>query len=147
VRFLDRLGLYGTKLLDGAASPDGPLDAAWTSVFWASGAMSATAADLARWGDNLYAGRLIAEAGLDQMATFNDHEYGLGAQRIRIGRFEGIGHTGLLNTYTSLLVHLPTENVTIALLVNRSDVNLAGMLTARPGDGPSLLRLAIDGDR
>ena len=143
-RFLDPLGLYGTSVLDGAAAPNGPLDAAWTSVFWASGAMSATAADLARWGDALYVGSVLTEDARAEMAAFNDHEYGLGAQHIRIGRFEGIGHTGLLNTYTSLLVHLPDEGVTIALLVNRSDVNLAGMLTARPvGGGPSLLRLAL----
>jgi D-alanyl-D-alanine carboxypeptidase len=146
-RFLDTLGLYGTSVLDGAAAPDGPLDTAWTSVFWASGAMSATAADLARWGDALYAGTVLPDAGRAEMGAFNDHEYGLGSQHIRIGRFEGIGHTGLLNTYTSLLVHLPDEDVTIALLVNRSDVNLAGMLTARPAGGPSLLRLAIGGDR
>lgn len=146
-RFLGPLGLDGTHVLDGSATPDGLLDAAWTTVFWASGAMSASAADLARWGDALYAGAVLPDAGRAEMAAFNDHEYGLGSQRIRIGQFEGIGHTGLLNTYTTLLVHLPRENVTVALLVNRSDVDLAGMLTARPGDGPSLLRLAIGDDR
>ena len=55
------------------------------------------------------------------------------------------GHTGLLNTYTTLLLHLPRDDVTIAMLVNRTNVDLLGMIRQRPaGGGPSLLRLAID---
>jgi hypothetical protein len=42
------------------------------------------------------------------------------------------------------MLHLPEDDVTIALLVNRTGVDLPGMLMERPaGDGPSLLRLAI----
>ena len=54
----------------------------------------------------------------------------------------GYGHTGLLNTYTTLLWHFPSENVTIALEVNRSDVDLGGMIVAEPSGGPSLFELA-----
>ena len=43
------------------------------------------------------------------------------------------GHTGMLKTYTSLLLYLPTQNVTLALLVNRTHVDLGGMLAAKPG--------------
>ena len=54
------------------------------------------------------------------------------------------GHTGLLNTYTTLLLHLPGDDVTIAMLVNRTNVDLLSMIRQRPaGGGPSLLSLAI----
>ena len=48
----------------------------------------------------------------------------------------------MLKTYTSLLLYLPTQNVTLSLLVNRTHVDLGGMLAAKPGAGPSLLELA-----
>ena len=47
----------------------------------------------------------------------------------------------MLNTYTTLLVYLPKQDVTVALLVNRTEVDLGGMLAARPPGGPSLLEL------
>jgi CubicO group peptidase (beta-lactamase class C family) len=105
--------------------------------------MSASAADLARWGDALYDGPVLSDAARSQMLRFNDNDYGLGVQRIDLGRVKGYGHTGLLNTYTTLMLHVPEEQVTLALLVNRADVNLAGLLFATPrGGGPSLLELA-----
>ncbi|HEX2883987.1 MAG TPA: hypothetical protein VHQ42_05380, partial [Candidatus Limnocylindria bacterium] len=71
-------------------------------------------------------------------------DYGLGVQRIELpDEVVGFGHTGLLKTFTTLLVHLPEQRVTVALLVNRSHVDLGGMLDADPtGSGPSLLELA-----
>jgi hypothetical protein len=47
----------------------------------------------------------------------------------------------MLNTYTTLLAYLPEPNVTVALLVNRTQVDLVGMLAARPPGGKSLLDL------
>lgn len=143
-RFLAPLGLEATRMLS-ATDVDGPLAPAWATIFWASGAMSASAPDLARWGDALYGGGVLAPESRSAMLRVNDDDYGLGVQRIELPRRTGYGHTGLLNTYTTLLLHLPADDVTIALMVNRSHVDLPGMLMERPaGDGPSLLRLAID---
>ena len=141
-RFFGPLDLEGTRILTGAAGD--PLQPAWTSIFWASGAMAAPAADLARWGDALYTDGILDDASRASMLKVNDDDYGLGLQRIEIGDLEGVGHTGLLNTYTTLLLHLPEEEVTLALLVNRSHVDLGAMLQAEPRDGPSLLELALD---
>ncbi|MGQ0607487.1 MAG: serine hydrolase [Chloroflexota bacterium] len=140
-RFLDPLGLDDTRLLTGAADDGGPLSPAWATIFWSSGAMSASAEDLARWGDALYGDEVLSEASRDEMIELNSHDYGLGLQRIELPGALGYGHTGLLNTYTTLLVHLPEDDLTIALLVNRSHVDLAGMLAAEPPNGPSLLEL------
>ncbi len=141
-RFLEPFDLRTAGLLDGTVG--GPLEPAWTSIFWGSGTMASSAADLARWGDALYAGSVLQPATRTRMLDFNDHDYGYGAQKVEVGESAGYGHTGLLNTYTTLLFHLPEEHVTLALLVNRSHVDLAGMLQAEPGDGPSLLELALD---
>lgn len=141
-RFLGPLSLGATSVLDGG-QVGSPLDEAWTSIFWGSGAMAASAEDLARWGDALYGGDLLSAGSQAAMLDFNSHDYGLGVQRIEVGDLEGYGHTGLLNTYTTLLFHAPAERVTVALLVNRSHVDLGGMLTAEPPGGPSLLELAL----
>lgn len=141
-RFVSPLGLDGTRLLAGIAGD--PLEPAWTSIFWASGAMVAPAADLARWGDALYTDGVLSVDLRAEMMRVNDDDYGLGLQRIEVGELEGIGHTGLLNTYTTLLFHVPEDDVTLALLVNRSHVDLGAMLQAEPRDGPSLLDLALD---
>jgi D-alanyl-D-alanine carboxypeptidase len=140
-RFLAPLELAGTRTLTGVAGD--PLEPAWTTIFWASGAMAAPAADLARWGDALYGDGLLGEPSRSAMLDVNDHDYGLGVQRLKVGRVKGYGHTGLLNTYTTLLFHVPREDVTIALLVNRSHVELGAMLKAEPRRGPSLLELAL----
>lgn len=140
-RFLTPLGLETTHVLDGTLG--GPLEPAWTSIFWASGAMASSAADLARWGDALYSGTVLNRTTRRAMLDLNSHDYGLGVQLVEVDGQSGYGHTGLLNTYTTLLYHLPAEHVTLALLVNRSHVDLGGMLTAEPPDGPSLLELAL----
>ncbi len=142
-RYLGPLGLESTRVLS-AERPE-PLSAAWATVFWASGAMASSAADLARWGDALYAGGVLEPAMREAMLSFNADDYGLGAQRIEISGRVGVGHTGLLDTYTTLLLHLPDDGVTIAMLVDRPRAPLAAMLSARPaGGGPSLWELSLE---
>ena len=140
-RFFTPLRLDSARVLTGEADDGGPLEPAWATIFWASGAMAASAADLARWGDALYGDGLLTEASRAEMMKLNADDYGLGVQRIEVPGAVGYGHTGMLKTFTSLLLYLPEENVTLSLLVNRTHVDLAGMLGARAGDGPSLLEL------
>jgi D-alanyl-D-alanine carboxypeptidase len=140
-RFLGPLGLSHTRLLSGAPDDGGPLSPAWATIFWASGAMTASAADLARWGDALYDGAVLSDASDEAMIKLNRDDYGLGSQRIEVPGATGYGHTGMLNTYTTMLLYLPKQDVTVTLLVNRTEVDLGGMLAARPPGGPSLLEL------
>jgi D-alanyl-D-alanine carboxypeptidase len=140
-RFLAPLGLTATRML--SVDDPAPLTPAWATIFRGSGAMTASAADLARWGDALYAGDILGDATRGEMLAFNADDYGLGAQRIEVAGRSGVGHTGLLDDYTSLLLHLPAEGITIALLVDAPRAPLGAMLTAvPPGGGPSLLELA-----
>ena len=148
-RFLDPLDLGSTRMLSGN-DPSSPLAPAWATIFWASGAMTSSAADLARWGDALYDDDMPQHALLDRstsraMFRVNRDDYGLGVKRFELSPRVGYGHTGLLNTYTTLLLHLPADDITIAMLVNRTNVDLLSMIRQRPaGGGPSLLKLALD---
>ncbi len=140
-RFFRPLGLRSASIITARAGRNSPLEPAWATIFWASGAMSASATDLARWGDALYGDVVLGEASRAEMMKLNADDYGLGVQRIEVAGAVGHGHTGMLKTYTSLLLHLPEQNVTLVLLVNRTHVDLAGMLAATPPSGPSLLEL------
>lgn len=140
-RFFTPLGLGTTRVLTGESMGIDSLEPAWATIFWASGAMEASAADLAFWGDALYGETLLSEASRAEMMKLNADNYGLGVQRIEVPGAVGHGHTGMLKTYTSLLLHLPTQDVTLVLLVNRTHVDLAGMLASHPPNGPSLLEL------
>lgn len=141
-RFFRPLGLEATRLLT-PADP-GSLSAGWATIFWASGGMESSAADLARWGDALYAGEILDAPMRAAMLDVNGSGYGLGVQQLSLAGVEGVGHTGLLDTYTALLLHLPAERMTLALLVDRPEAPLSSMLTAQPGSGgPSLLDLAL----
>ena len=141
-RLFHPLGLGTARVVTASDGPDSPLEPAWATIFWASGAMVSSATDLARWGDALYGGDVLSEGSRAAMLELNDEDYGLGVQRIEVPGAVGMGHTGMLKTYTSLLLHLPKQDVTLALLVNRTQVDLGAMLAARPPNGPSLLELA-----
>jgi D-alanyl-D-alanine carboxypeptidase len=143
-RHLDPLALDATRWLE-ATDPASPLPPAWSSIFWAAGNMASSAPDLARWGDAFVGGGVLSAGTKAEMLDVNTDDYGLGVRRLELPRRVGYGHTGLLNAYTALMLYLPKDDVTIALLVNRTGVDLPGLLMERPsGDGPSLLRLAID---
>jgi D-alanyl-D-alanine carboxypeptidase len=140
-RFFTPLDLDQTRLIS-ATEPDQALAPAWASIFWASGAMVSTTAELARWGDALYGGRILAPDSLELMLAFNGDDHGLGVQRLELAGVTGYGHTGLLHRYTTLLLHLPDERLTIALIANRARVDLAELLSAATDGGGSLLGLA-----
>lgn len=143
-RFGAPLGLTGSRLLSPTDAKAGPLEPAWTTIFRGSGAMISTAADLARWGDALYAGSVLLDGTRREMLDFNTFDHGLGVQKLTVGGLDGYGHTGLLDTYTTLLLHLPERGTTIALLVSIDDAELGSILTHRADGEPSLLDLALD---
>ncbi|HEX2765217.1 MAG TPA: serine hydrolase domain-containing protein [Candidatus Limnocylindria bacterium] len=141
-RITGPLGLDATSVLTGA--PGEALSPAWSTMFRGSGAMVSTAPDVARWGEALYAGTVLRPTQRLAMLDVNRDDYGLGVQRIEIAGVTGYGHTGLLNTNTTLLIHVPSRDLTIAMLVNRARVDLDLMLRAHPAPGePSLIDLAL----
>jgi D-alanyl-D-alanine carboxypeptidase len=135
-------GLSNTALLTPRSSARNGIAKAWTSAFWTSGAMVSTAADLATWARYLYRGGLLGPTMRLQMRTFNPHRYGLGAQYIPLGEVRAYGHSGLLYTNTSLMLYLPKQKITVAIIATSTNVNLNWALTARVNGEKSLLDLA-----
>ena len=145
-RLLDPLGLDATGVLLGAGAP--PLMApSWASAFGTSGDMYASAHDLLRWGDALYGGAVLSRRATARMLDFERHTYppgayGMGAERIKVGEVTGYGHSGLLRGFTSLLVHLPRQNVTVVLMGTTLMFDPATVLAYRAPGKPSILDLA-----
>lgn len=141
-RILEPLGLDETGLLLTKGAP--PLMMrSWASAFGTAGRMYASAHDLLAWGDALYGGRVLAPASLRQMLTFKRHNYGLGAETIHVGELTGYGHSGLLRGYTTLLVHLPEQDVTLVVMGTTLMFDPARLLTYRQDGTPSILDLAL----
>jgi D-alanyl-D-alanine carboxypeptidase len=98
---------------------------------WASGAVISTAADLARWADALYGGRVLAPASLESMLAFHFpasawggivNGYGLGTHAYGSEFVDGevaYGHAGGFDGFTSALVYLPQHETSIAVLLNQ----------------------------
>jgi D-alanyl-D-alanine carboxypeptidase len=146
-RFTGPLGLANTHLIGpGEAADTGLLDASWASAFWGSGASESTVDDLVRWGQALYGGSLLKPTTLARMTHFNKDDYGFGTQRVELSKtLVGPGHSGLLGTYTTLLVHLAKQNLTLAVIAHQSHADLKGILSYREGSAPSLLDLLLAG--
>jgi len=79
---------------------------------------------------------------LDRMLVFNADGYGLGAERYRFGGLLGYGHSGLLRGYTTLLVHIPDANLTLAVLAVGHRFGVTDLLTYSGSGSPSILALA-----
>jgi len=128
------------------ATPDAPwlFSESWASAFWTAGGMYASADDLLRWGDALYGGWMLRSATLQAMLTFNADDYGLGAERYDVGGEVGYGHSGLLLGFTTLLMHLPGERVTISLVATDRSFTPTDLLAWRAPGQPSILDLALE---
>lgn len=138
-RFTGPMGLDHTVLLgrDSALLP-----AAWSTGFWTSGAMQSTPLELATWGRNLFGGDALSYVSTRRMVNFNyGDRYGHGTQLFRIAGRDLPGHSGLLYSTTTLMVHLPAERVTIVLTAPQPGVDLEAALAGRHG-GTSLLEVA-----
>ncbi len=138
------LHLTNTGML---GEPDAPwlMPPAWVTAFWTSGSMYASAADLLRWGDALYDGNVLRPTSRVGMLTFDENDYGLGAEALTIDGRRGYGHSGLLRGFTSLLIHLPADGVTLVLLSTGPRYDPTVLLAANEPGQLSILALALAG--
>jgi CubicO group peptidase (beta-lactamase class C family) len=104
--------------------------------FSASGGMTASAADLARWGRTLLADRtpipgLLAKLSAERhLADGRPTGYGLGLQRSQLGERTLIGHGGSLPGYRSHILLDPQAEAGVVVLCNRDDLD-PGQLALR----------------
>lgn len=142
-RILEPLGFEGTGIL---AEPGAPplMPRSWASAFGPSAFMYSDVSELLDWSDALYGGQLLRRSSLVRMLTFNEDGYGLGAQRIELGGRVGYGHSGLLQSFTSLLVQMPAEDITISLIGTWQGFEPGALLTRQVDGQPSILDVALE---
>ncbi|TCC38039.1 serine hydrolase domain-containing protein [Kribbella speibonae] len=100
-------------------APDGYVPCrAFASSVAAFGGLAADAPTVARWGYELYGGRLLP-ADLVRQMTAGDGEYGLGTMRFTrlFGLGDAYGHGGDMPDHTSLLVVVPEKKISIAVIL------------------------------
>jgi D-alanyl-D-alanine carboxypeptidase len=102
-------------------------------VEWTGGGLVSTALNLARWGQRLYGGRVLAEETVRQMLdgvpveTGSAHKYGLGVMIRPSSHGLVVGHLGWVPGYVSGLAYYPNHGVAVAVQVN-TDVGMSRML-------------------
>jgi D-alanyl-D-alanine carboxypeptidase len=85
--------------------------------------MVSTARDLVVWGDALYGGAVLEPGSLAEMVAFGDEGYGLGARSYTLAGRPVWGHSGSLRGFVAQLSHLPEEDITISVVINRGRVD------------------------
>jgi CubicO group peptidase (beta-lactamase class C family) len=91
---------------------------AMASLSAATAGLAADAPTVARWGYQLYGGRVVPGELVKQL-TDGDGEYGLGTMLFSqtFGLGTAYGHRGSLPDYSSLLVTIPEHKVSVAVIL------------------------------
>lgn len=142
-RLIEPLGLTETSF---ALEPGAPFlfGTSWASAFWTSASVYASAEDVVTWADALYGGRVIRPQILDLMLDFSADGWGLGAERLQVGEMTGYGHSGLLRGYSTLMLRLPDERVTLVLMATSREFEWPALLTSRAAGMPSIQDLVLE---
>lgn len=150
-RFIDPLGLKNTYFLPYEDSPEmlivgfdrdyiplpglfalKPGNHSWSSAAFTAAAMISTTNDMLTWLDALLGGEVLSSDMLEQAKTFVDAVNprlqgftgcGLGLMRYDIDSEELWGHAGSFIGFTSIALHSPKNNYTIAVAGNLSEFN------------------------
>jgi len=103
------------------------------SLGWAAGSLVGTPADIAKWNDALYFGRVLSDAALERMVTplgltgDDESPYGMGAFREGAGDEVTMGHSGGIAGYMTYAYTLENPPATVVVMANRlgSDLRAA----------------------
>ena len=93
-----------------------------SSVSLGAGGIVSTTEDLLFFISNLFAGKIINTASLEQMTKLEDG-YGMGIFPVPFYDKKGFGHTGGIDGFSSFLYTFPVEKISIALTSNGSRFN------------------------
>ncbi|MDY7098689.1 MAG: serine hydrolase domain-containing protein [Pseudomonadota bacterium] len=102
----------------------------------AAGALRGTADDLIRWTEALNSGKVLSDAWFEAMVTptalpggeSRAYGFGLGVEPVKGHR--AIGHSGGIFGFSTDVLHLPDDGISVAMLAN-SDRTRASLMVAR----------------
>ena len=87
-----------------------------------AGGIVSTAADLTRFSDALFGGRLLGSQSLDMMKTIIG-QFGMGLFQIPFYDRTGYGHTGGIDGFSSVFAFFGDGNISYALTSNGTNFN------------------------
>ena len=96
----------------------------WGPV-WTDGGLASTSADLARFGQALFAGRLVSRRTLARMTAVGPNDYGLGIYDQRFDGHRWLGHDGDYAGYESENWTDPARHVTVAVTTDLTEADSA----------------------
>lgn len=88
-----------------------------------AGAVVSTAADLVKFSNALFGGKLLRPESLEMMKGL-DKGFGLGIMRIPFFEKTGYGHGGSIDGFASMLVHFADGDITYAAISNGSAIDM-----------------------
>ncbi len=87
-----------------------------------AGAIISTPAELTKFADALFGGKLLSAESLETMKTIKDR-YGIGLIQIPFYNTVGYGHTGGIDGFTAVYAHFPDDSISYALTSNGTNFN------------------------
>jgi CubicO group peptidase (beta-lactamase class C family) len=115
-----------TEVIDGRAvgyepGPDGPRIAGYIdmSIPFSAGGLYSTTADLLRWEQGLYGGKLLKPTSLQKMTTpfRNNYAFGLEVQKAPNGD-RIFSHNGGIEGFSTELTYIPATHLAVIVLAN-----------------------------
>lgn len=128
-RITSRIGLndtyYGGKIISANNEAYSyKLESAWQpqpetdmSIPGGAGALLSTPADLTKFIEALFGGKLISQGSLEQMKTMRDN-FGMAMFIMPFNEKKSYGHTGGIDGFSSMLSYFPEEKMAIAYISN-----------------------------
>ena len=98
------------------------------SVPMGAGGIVSTPADLMKFIEGLFSGKIISKTSLDKMITLKD-DYGMGIFSFPFNNEVGYGHDGSIDGYRSMVSYYPDSGIATAVIANGSNMNLADVNT------------------
>ena len=99
------------------------------SIPLGAGGIISTPIDLVNFSDALFSGNVVKEESLKQMKSLKNN-YGMGLFQFPFGTRQGYGHTGGIDSFSSIVTHFADGNVSYALTSNgtnfrNNDISIA----------------------
>jgi hypothetical protein len=116
-------------------SAKGPVNAGFVhmSIPHAAGALYSTTADLLRWEQALFGGKVVSNASLVKMTAPFKGDYALGVIVQTAGGRKVVQHGGGIDGFNTFLAYYPDTKVTVAVLANING-QVPNQIAAKLGD-------------
>lgn len=93
-----------------------------TSIPMGAGGIVSTPTDLTKFNEALFSAKIISKKSLELMMTLKDG-FGMGIFPMPFYEFNGLGHTGAIDGFSSMMAYFPDNKVSFALISNGDNFN------------------------